>query len=248
VATARNPGTISDLGNYENCIVIELDVCSSESINRALKVIRDEGISIEVLVNNAGYGYYGPLEEAGPDVLSKQFETNVFGLMKLTAGIIPSMRERESGRIINVSSVVGRVSFPYVGVYSSSKFALEALSSALRGELKNWSIRVIVINPGPVSTKFAVKSRGAGLDILKENSPYWEYYSRLLEKVGTGKDEHNHKGMDVVQAAEILYHACVCKNPKNRYNITRFARFMPLLKWILPERLFEIILWKKMKI
>jgi short-subunit dehydrogenase len=244
VASARKINSIRDFTNKQNCLALMLDVCNPVSIRKAFDRLRKEKIDVEVLVNNAGYGLYGPLEDLSKEDLKNQFETNLFGLMEVTRMVIPGMRRRNSGRIINISSVSGRISFPFMGAYCASKFALEAFTSALRGELKAWKIKVISINPGPVKTKFSRKSRGDGLSLLPENSMYKNQYVKVLKKIGQGKPQDTQGSLDSKDAAKVIYKACTSKNPKNRYIITSFSFWMQFLAWLLPESFFEKLVWK----
>jgi len=135
---------------------LQLDVTSTASIERAAQHIRHatNGHEIDILLNNAGYGQMGAVEEVPIAAMRQQFETNVFGMVALIQQFLPKMRERRAGRILNVSSIGGRLVMPYGGVYSASKFAVEALSDALRLELAPWNIQVVVIEPGPIATEF----------------------------------------------------------------------------------------------
>lgn len=135
---------------------VQLDVTDADSIERAMQHIRQatDGYELDILVNNAGYGQMGPLEEVPLAALRQQFETNVFGVVALIQRVVPPMRQRRYGRIINISSLGGRLALPYGGAYTASKFALEAISDALRIELAPWNIRVIVVEPGLIATEF----------------------------------------------------------------------------------------------
>ena len=139
-----------------------LDVTKPESIAAAKAEIleRTDGYGIDALVNNAGYGSVGPLEEVSDEKLRAQYETNVFGLMAMTRAFLPEMRARRSGRIINVSSVGGRLTFPMMGAYNSTKYAVESLSDALRVELRPFGVKVVIIEPGSIATEFADVAMG----------------------------------------------------------------------------------------
>lgn len=153
LATARRAEDLEAI-TARGWVPIRLEMTDDRSVAEAAEAILREGPPT-ILINNAGYGELGPVEEVTRDVWRRQFETNVFGLFDLTRRLIPAMRDAGGGRIVNVSSVVGRVSIPYMGVYSASKHALEAASDALRVELRPWNIHVTLIEPGPVDTGFA---------------------------------------------------------------------------------------------
>ncbi len=151
---------------------LELDVTSAESIASAKSEVdrRTGGYGVDALINNAGYGAMGPLEEISDEVLRAQYDTNVFGLMAVIRSFLPQMRERGFGRIVNISSIGGLVPSPMMGAYSSTKYAVEALSDALRIELRPFGIQVSIIEPGAIATEFnglAVSSLPSG-----EKSPY----------------------------------------------------------------------------
>ncbi len=151
---------------------LTLDVTSAASIAAAAEHISaaTDGYGLDILVNNAGYGLMGPLEEIDLDAVRQQFETNVFGLLAVTQQFLPAMRRRRRGRIINVSSIGGRLALTYGGAYTASKFAVEALSDTLRLEVAPWNIHVSVIEPGPIATEFGEQVR-QHLD-LKPNTAY----------------------------------------------------------------------------
>ena len=161
-ATARNPADIETLGEA-GCEIATLDVTDQSDIDRVVGRILDETGAIDALVNNAGYGQFGPLEDVPTEKVHEQFDVNVYGPHRLIRAVLPSMRREHDGTILNVSSVAGRVSFPGGGVYSGSKFAIEAMSDALRNEVAEYGIDVVVVEPGPVRTNFADRAeREAG--------------------------------------------------------------------------------------
>jgi NAD(P)-dependent dehydrogenase (short-subunit alcohol dehydrogenase family) len=154
IATARRIEAIRDLAGG-NIALLPLDVADEASRVRAVEEALARTGRIDALVNNAGYSQAGPLAEVTLDEMRVQFETNVFGAFRLAQLVIPAMRKQGTGRIINVSSIVGRVTFPFGGLYCGTKHAMESLSDSLRLELKPWRIPVIVIEPGGVHTQFA---------------------------------------------------------------------------------------------
>ncbi|GAB3675464.1 SDR family oxidoreductase [Halopiger thermotolerans] len=153
-ATARNVDDIDDLEDA-GCTTLELDVTDPEQVARTVERTVDIAGAIDCLVNNAGYAQMGPLEDVSTADLHRQFDVNVYGPHRLVRAALPHMRAQGAGRIINVSSVAGRVSFPGSGAYSGSKYALEAMSDSLRAEVEEFGIDVVVIEPGPVETDFA---------------------------------------------------------------------------------------------
>jgi len=246
VVTGRKTKTLDSFKKEPNCLIVSLDVASLKSINAAFAKISIKKLFVNVLVNNAGYGIYGPIEELQTSKIRQQFETNVFGLIHVTKKVIPNMRKFGEGRIVNISSIVGKVAFPYLGIYCASKFALEAISGSLSGELKQWGIKVISINPGPIKTNFAFRSRGTGVAVLSKSSPYISQYSKVIQKVGQGVNEDEHSGMSSEDAAKIIFTACTVESPRSRYNITGFAKLLTFLQKILPENLFNYLIYKGM--
>ena len=156
-ATARNPADIETLGEA-GCELATLDVTDQSDIDRVVNRILDEEGAIDALVNNAGYGQFGPIEDVPVERVHRQFDVNVYGPHRLIRAVLPGMRRERDGTIINVSSVAGRVSIPGGGVYSGSKFAIEAMSDALRNEVREFDVDVVVVEPGPVRTKFTQRA------------------------------------------------------------------------------------------
>src|SRR3954467_9927627 len=152
-ATARRPESIADLEG-KGCHTLALDVCDEESMRSAVKAVEDEHGGVGVLVNNAGYSQSGAVETIPPAELRRQFETNVFGLVRMCQLVLPGMRRQRHGRIVNLSSMGGRLVFPGGGFYHATKYAVEAISDALRFEVKGFGVDVIVIEPGLIRTSF----------------------------------------------------------------------------------------------
>ncbi|WP_144902594.1 SDR family oxidoreductase [Halobellus captivus] len=153
-ATARNPADIETLGE-KGCRIATLDVTDGDDVDRVVDRIVDEEGHLTCLVNNAGFGQMGPLEDVPTEQVHRQFDVNVYGPHRLIRAALPQMRAQEGGTIVNVSSAAGRISFPGGSVYAGSKFALEAMSDALRNEVDEYGIDVVLIEPGPVETNFS---------------------------------------------------------------------------------------------
>jgi NAD(P)-dependent dehydrogenase (short-subunit alcohol dehydrogenase family) len=152
-ATARKVETMGDLG-AAGCKLLALDVCDEASIRAGVATVEREQGAVGVLINNAGYGSEGPIEEVPMEEVRRQFETNVFGLTLLTKLVLPAMRKQRWGKIVNLSSMGGRMTLPGGGFYHATKYAVEAISDALRFEVQGFGIDVIVIEPGPIKTEF----------------------------------------------------------------------------------------------
>ena len=158
VATMRNPSDGSELASRDNVLVSRLDLLDADSIRAAVDAALERFGGIDVLLNNAGYGAYGPLEATPMDVIRRQFDVNVFGLIETIQAVLPGMRDRRAGTIVNVSSVGGRVTYPLGTLYHGSKWAVEGLSEALHYELLAFGIRIKIIEPGGVRTDFSGRS------------------------------------------------------------------------------------------
>ena len=152
-ASGRNRDKLTEL-NSTGLSAVYLDVTHVDSCRDALAEIQSQGFWVRTLINNAGYGQFGAFEDIDDATARAQFDTNVFGLSNITRLVIPAMRENHSGRIVNLSSIAGKVSMPVGGWYAASKFAIEALSDAMRWELKDFGIKVVIIEPGPIKSEF----------------------------------------------------------------------------------------------
>ena len=214
-ASMRNTGKagkIQEIAKKENLNlkVIELDVDKEDSIKSAVKKIQEQKSRIDVLVNNAGYGLFGCVEDITMDELKAQFQTNFFGVVSLIQEIAPIMRKQGSGIIVNVSSVAGRIGFPGTPAYISSKFALEGLSECMRYELSPFGIKTIIIEPGVIQTNFFSSMKVA---YGKPGSPYKE----ITEKVMNGVKMMAEMGTPPVEVAKTIMKAIKTAEPLPRY-------------------------------
>jgi len=214
-ASMRNTskaGKIQEIAKKENLNlkVIELDVDKEDSIKSAVKKIQEQKGRIDVLVNNAGYGLFGCLEDITMDELKAQFQTNFFGIVSLIQEIAPIMRKQGSGIIVNISSVAGRIGFPGTPAYISSKFALEGLSECMRYELSPFGIKTIIIEPGVIQTNFFSSMKVAD---GKPGSPYKE----ITEKVMNGVKMMAEMGTPPVEVAKTIMKAIKTAEPLPRY-------------------------------
>jgi len=193
---------------------------------------------IDGLVNNAGYGQRGPIELVPIEAIRQNFETNLFSLIALTQLVIPIMRAQGSGRIVNVSSVAGRIARPLSSVYDSTKHALEAISDGMRGELAQFGIKVVVIEPGFIITEFLSVADENARDITEQPGPYAESLTRV-----TGATQRLRKLAGRPEdIAEIIFKALSAQNPRTRYAAPGHARFALAVKRLLPSRLFDYVL------
>jgi len=238
-ATARRPETLMSLAN-KGCHPLALDVTDEESMAAAVAAVADEAGAIDVLVNNAGYSQSGAVESIPLDSIRKQFETNVFGLIRMSQLVLPGMREAGHGRIINIGSMGGKLTFPGGGIYHATKYAVEAISDAMRFEVQGFGVQIVLIEPGLITTGFADTAVGS-VDDLKEG-PYAEfnsrvgaitadiYSSRVAKLIGGGPDS----------VAKVVRTAIQAKRPKARYTVTPSATLSILQRQLTPDKLWDL--------
>lgn len=210
---------------------LQLDICDTAQIQSAVQHIIQAEQRIDVLVNNAGYGSYGAIEDVPAELVRRQFEVNLFGLAEMTKAVLPYMRKRMQGRIINISSVGGVITFPLGGWYHATKFALEGWSDCLRMELLSYNIPVIVVRPGLIATEFGDVAR-AQVQIAKDTA-----YTELIDAL-QNMDMSKFKPSDPMVIAKVIEHAALSKKPKTRYVAGAMAkpflfmrRMMNDMKW-----------------
>jgi len=185
IATMRDPAA-SDLADLNDVLVTRLDVTDNASIVEAVSAGIDRFGAIDVLLNNAGYGAYGPLEAFSTDRIRRQFDTNVIGLLEATKAVLPHMRARRSGTIVNISSIGGQITFPLGALYHGTKFAVEGLSEALHYELEPLGIRVRIVQPGMIKTDFGGRSFDFAMDdSLADYASSAEAMGRLFGKLAS---------------------------------------------------------------
>ena len=240
-ATARKLEDIARLKDEVGVESLYLDYAEPDSIAKAAEhVLKATGGELDALFNNGGYGQPGALEDIRRDVLRAQFEANVFGWHDLTARVIPAMRKRGQGRIVFCSSVLGLIGAPYRGAYCASKFAIEALADTLRMELQASGIHVVLIEPGPISTRFverAIEAYRRNVDL--EASHHRETYKARIACMEEGGKQTYKLGPEAVVAK--LLHALDSPRPKFRYYVTLPAYAVALLRRILPAGALDAV-------
>src|SRR5436309_5452634 len=172
-ATARRPETLTDL-ERKGCRTLALDVCSEESMRAAVDAVCEAHGAVGVLVNNAGYSQSGAVETVPTEQARAQFETNVFGLLRMCQLVLPGMRDQRWGKIVNISSMGGRLTFPGGGLYHATKYAVEALSDALRFEVRGFGVDVMLIEPGLIVTGFG-DTASASVGVSGDGGPYADF-------------------------------------------------------------------------
>jgi NAD(P)-dependent dehydrogenase (short-subunit alcohol dehydrogenase family) len=235
VATARRPDTLDDLP--ADVHRLPLDVRDPDSVTAAVARAKELTGGVTVLVNNAGFGQSGPIEMLTEEQIAHQFETNVYGPIRLIQAVLPDMRDRGRGRIVNVSSAAGKFSTPFLGIYCASKFALEAVSDALRVEVAPFGIRVIVVEPGPIATNFGdVALHSVGDDVLGDPSnPYYARANKVTE-MEAALAPLTKQPEDV---AAVILRGIEAKRPKTRYTITLPAKLATFTQ-VLPDKLLDV--------
>ena len=235
IATMRNPDKRNTgLEQINNIDLVHLDVTDEKSIKDSITYAIKTYGAIDVLVNNAGYAHFGPFEASTSQSVRKQYDTNVLGLMDVTREIIPIFRKQNHGIIINVSSVAGKMTFPFYSIYNSTKWAIEGFSESLQFELKDLNIKVKIIEPGIIKTDFYDRSKDIaskkGLQIYDQNLKKLIAY----EENNINKQRYSHP---IVIANEI-YKATTDSSWKLRYPMGRYSGSILWLRRLLPERLF----------
>lgn len=256
-ATARSAAALRELAGC-GIQTLALDVTDEASITHAVATVEADAGAIGVLVNNAGYGLYGPVEQQPMTEIRRQFETNVFGLVRLTQLILPGMRRHHRGRILNISSMGGRATLPGGAFYHASKYAVEAISDALRMEVAQFGIRVVLVEPGPVNTpwnEIAAASMATAIpgdatasphgpgSASAGNDPYAAYKTAvsasfaasqtgLLGRLGSTADD----------IAAVITRAATARRPRTRYLINPVAKGVVALNRTLPGRAYDAVM------
>ena len=245
-ATARQPETLVELEAI-GCHPLALDVTSEESMIAAVKAVEAQHGRVGTLINNAGYGEYGPIEETDLERVRTMFETNVFGLARLTQLVLPAMRQSRSGRIVNIGSMGGRITFPVGGFYHATKYAVEAISDALRVEVKPFGIDVILIEPGLIRTGF----EGRINESLEVGTPAHggdTAYADLLaanERTRTGGYANKFMATGPESVAAVIVKALDSPRPRSRYVVTSAAKAMINLRRFGGDRVWDAAMRKQ---
>jgi NAD(P)-dependent dehydrogenase (short-subunit alcohol dehydrogenase family) len=233
-AAVRRPGSVPDLvaaGAQE----VPLDVTDEESMRATVSAIVAAHGHLDVLVNNAGFAVAAPIEELTPDALRRQFEVNVVGLMRLTQFVLPTMRQHGSGRIINIGSVGGLFTAPGAGAYHMSKYALEALSDALRVEVRRFGIDVVLLEPTGVRTGFA-DTQLATMPNTGADSPYATFKANMDSGVRALFEADSRAVVTPDHVARVVTKAATTRRPRARYKIGALAHVLPRVRRLVGDR------------
>jgi short-subunit dehydrogenase len=265
-ATARRTDALADVAR-RGLRTVALDVTDEESMRQAVAAVDADAGPVGVLINNAGYGLYGPVEQLPMAEIRRQFETNFFGLVRLTQLVLPGMRRRGRGRILNVSSMGGRITLPGGAFYHASKYAVEALSDALRMEVAQFGIDVVLIEPGPVKTPWndvaaaSLATAGAGsaaaaaADVpggadgadgaapATVGDPYQDYKAAVGASFGrTQAGLVGRFGSTPDDIAKVITQAVTARRPRARYLINPVAKSLVAMNRVLPARAYDSML------
>jgi NAD(P)-dependent dehydrogenase (short-subunit alcohol dehydrogenase family) len=244
IATGRNPRALDELraagAAHGRVDVVLLDVTDGASIEAARAEVErlTGGRGVDVLVNNAGYGLAGAMAEVTDADLRAQFETNVFGLMAVTRAFLPPMLARRDGRIINVSSIAGRVSLPMFGAYHGTKHAVEAMSDALRMELAPLGVQVALVEPGPIKTEFGNRTMREIAKYRSEASP-WAAVYRRADQIATESDR---RAFDPIVVSRAIAHAATARRARARYLTPGLLGPLVFFGRLMPARIYDFIL------
>ncbi|HYU61751.1 MAG TPA: oxidoreductase [Solirubrobacterales bacterium] len=240
-ATARRPESIEDLAD-RGCTTLSLDVTDEASMRSAVEAVEQAEGAVGVLVNNAGYSQSGAVETLPLDSVRRQFETNVFGLVRMCQLVLPGMRRQGWGKLVNISSMGGRLVFPGGGAYHATKFAVEAFSDALRYEVRGFGIDVILIEPGLITTKFG-EVGAASVDQARAEGPYAEFNDAVAQgtaEVYEGGLARLGGGPEVV--ARKIEKAIGARRPRTRYPVTASARLALGQRRLVTDRMWDRIM------
>jgi NAD(P)-dependent dehydrogenase (short-subunit alcohol dehydrogenase family) len=242
-ATARRPETLADLATA-GIATLALDVTDEASMVAAVKRVEADHGAVGVLVNNAGYGLQGPVEEVPLTDARRQFETNVFGPVRLSQLVLPGMRAQRWGRVINISSMGGRFTFPGGGFYHASKHALGSLSDAMRLELASFGVRVVIIEPGPVTSEFGDTAVGTiEPSEGRRPGPYDEFRRALAARYAKAYDGSRASLASPPETvAAVIERAARSARPRPRYVVGLAAKGLVGLRRVLPDRAFDLVM------
>lgn len=241
IATMRTPENDTELSALPNVMVAKLDVSDKLSIENAVTKGIEKFGGIDVLVNNAGYGTLGVLEAASDEEIRKQFEVNVFGLINVTKAVLPAMRKKKSGLIINLSSLGGRITFPYFSLYHSAKFAVEGLTEALQYELNPLGIQLKLIEPGAYKTNFAGSSMSFfGINNFKDYKDGFNKFTQAVMKDGNAQNEN------ISEVADKIFEAATDNKVQLRYPVGTTALLLLEAKQKMDDNAFHQMLTKQM--
>ena len=238
-ASARRPESIADL-EAKAIKTLALDVTDEASMQAAVKAVEEAEGSVGALVNNAGYSQSGAVESVRLDDVRAQFETNVFGLIRMSQLVLPGMREKGRGRIVNIGSMGGTLTFPGGGIYHATKYAVEAISDAMRFEVKGFGVDVVLIQPGLITSDFAAAAVGALNTGTSGDGPYGDFNQAVASgTVDAYKGPTAKLGGPPESVAKVIEKAITSRRPRTRYKVTASARLIMGQRKLLSDRMWD---------
>jgi NADP-dependent 3-hydroxy acid dehydrogenase YdfG len=238
-ATARRPESIEDLKG-RGCRILALDVTDESSMEAAVRLVEEAEGAVDALVNNAGYSQSGAIETVPLDSIRAQFETNVFGLIRMCQLVLPGMRRQRHGRIVNLSSMGGRLTFPGGGVYHATKYAVEAISDVLRFEVQGFGVDVVLIEPGLIKTEFAHAAVGSMSGQDADGGPYGDFNAAVAaQTAGAYEGALARLGAGPEAVARVIEKALTRRRPRTRYLVTPSARLAITQRKLLTDRMWD---------
>ena len=220
--------------------ILAMDVDKASSVAKAVAAVLRKTGRIDALVNNAGWGAFGALEEFSDKEILAQYETNLFGLLRVTRAVLPVMRKQGSGRILHVGSLAGKMTFAGIGLYCSTKHAVEALTESLRVEVRPFNLQVAVVEPGTIRTRFKVNRRVAHALAAGKSA-----YQGPLEKILQYANNPLSSAPGPDKVASTILRALQAPRMSIRYPVGHDAVFLPILRWFMPDSLFDFVLRKR---
>ena len=247
-ATARKIESIQDLEEH-GCRLLQLDVTDEDSMRGAVAAVEEQEGAVGALVNNAGYSLSGAVESVSMEEVRRQFETNVLGLIRMCQLVLPGMRRQRHGRIVNVSSMGGKVTFPGGGIYHATKHAVEGLSDVLRWEVRGFGVDVSIIEPGLIKTEFGSAAVGAlGRATEDHDGPYAEFNNAVAATTaGAYEGAGSRLAAPPEAVARAIHKAIVRRRPRPRYLVTVGARVMIATRRVLPDRGWDAMMATQFK-
>jgi NAD(P)-dependent dehydrogenase (short-subunit alcohol dehydrogenase family) len=240
-ASARRPEAIADLAE-QGCKTLALDVSDEQSMSAAVAAVTEAESAVGVLINNAGYSQSGAVESIPLEDVRRQFETNVFGLARMCQLALPGMRSQSWGKIVNIGSMGGKFTFPGGGLYHATKYAVEAISDALRFEVRGFGVDVLLIEPGLITTSFGGVASGS-VTSASDDGPYAKFNRHVAKLTETAYDGPMAKlggGPEVV--AKTIAGALRAKRPKARYPVTASALLLINQRRLVPDRVWDLMM------
>ena len=244
-AGTRDPAGFPADAASERATPIRLDVTAPGSPAAAVAEILAKAGRLDVLVNNAGFGQYGALEDVSAAQWRAQYDVTVFGAIEAIRAALPAMRQARRGTIVNVSSVGGRVTVPFAAPYCSAKHALESLSDSLRVEVAPFGVRVVVVEPGPIDTRFDARATAAVEPILRRPGPYSPIYGGAERAM---KGDFQKSKLPPEAVAKVILRALEAERPRTRYRITAMTKLLVPLRKILPDRLADFAFRRSLRL